>query len=609
MCYSQSGMDGANAGAPNPVRRRLKRRFPGADQLPGDRTAAQPRTCPPEPEPLARHVAASCTSSKDIAKPVDRPDDLAIEVWQPPVEPVQEEDPARLSPQALVRLLGALQPQDARHRRAYKVLWNRMYRQLCSIKASTVQSEAERAFAGCPGALVTQDRIALWLALHGGPDGTGQAFQYRGRRVGRPVSTVAGPTRAWLRERLIMLTWNGDWGVFTGKVSAAGTPDEVAARVREHADMKALLVDFRQFVRRQVEQLNVSVQWAFACEVSPSVLLSEGSVRVHTHLVLIQDGGNRMRGAIVIETPDDFSFRGCRPHFSSSVASRVHTRANTGMSLFYVLVPKIGGVFAESSVQLYHDVLVNPDWAFNLLQQEKITVASAREVIIRCAKNVPRLLANLDGYVRAKRSLCETKQLHDARTRVNGAFRPFKRLMRVEEWLALFEEQRDRYPFLVLEGPSRLGKTQYAEQLVPRGRCLSVDCSSATEPDLRQYASDEVDSIMFDEAKAAMVIRCKRLFQAPVGMVNLGLSATNCNAYQVMVHRKRLIVCSNTWSSEVSQLPTIDAAWLAANSVVISVTTQLWEQENDDVMLPLKSPRDTPVREAWAGHRTPACFM
>ena len=208
-----------------------------------------------------------------------------------------------------------------------------------------------------------------------------------------------------------MLTWNGDWGVFTGKVSAAGTPDEVAARVREHADMKALLVDFRQFVRRQVEQLNVSVQWAFACEVSPSVLLSEGSVRVHTHLVLVQDGGNRMRGAIVIETPDDFSFRGCRPHFSSSVASRVHTRANTGMSLFYVLVPKIGGVFAESSVQLYHDVLVNPDWAFNLLQQEKITVASAREVIIRCAKNVPRLLANLDGYVRAKLSLRETKQL------------------------------------------------------------------------------------------------------------------------------------------------------------------------------------------------------
>ena len=369
--------------------------------------------------------------------------------------------------------------------------------------------------------------------------------------------------------------------------------------------MQALLTDFRAFLRSQVEQLNVGVQWAFAFEVSPSVL-SEQVVRVHTHLVLVVDGNGRRRTPIYVSSPEVFAFRGCLPHLSTSVSARVHTRANLGMSLFYLLVPRVGVVCSDSSVRLYHDVLVNPDWAFNLLQQEKISPSTAREVIIRCAKNVPRLLANLDGYVRARRSLLETKHLEDARTTVHGAFRPFKKLKRVEEWLSLFQEHRDRYPFLVLEGPSRMGKTQFAEQLVPRGRCLSVDCSSATEPDLRQYASDEVDCIIFDEAKAEMVIRCKRLFQAPVGMVNLGLSATNCNAYQVMVHRKRLVVCSNTWTHEVMALPAIDASWLVANTFVISVSMPLWEQEVDAVTLPVTAEAETPLRACRVLRRTPS---
>ena len=70
-----------------------------------------------------------------------------------------------------------------------------MYRQMCFIKASTVQSEAERAFAGSPGAMVTQDRMALWLALHG-------ARMARGRHSGG-ADTSAGalgpPLPSWLR--------------------------------------------------------------------------------------------------------------------------------------------------------------------------------------------------------------------------------------------------------------------------------------------------------------------------------------------------------------------------------------------------------------------------
>jgi len=386
------------------------------------------------------------------------------------------------------------------------------------------------------------------------------------------------------------MTWNGDWGIFTEKISCTGGPDVVVGRVREHPDMQVLITEFRRFVLDQQERLNVPVHWAFAFEVSGQAL-DEQSVRVHLHLVLMhrthQRGKTRVSG-ITIPHQTDFAFRGCPPVLSTAAASRIHTRASWGMAFFYILVQKIGCILAEGSLKLYHDILINPDWAFNLLQQEKITCDTAREVIIRCAKNVPRLLTNLEGYLRARRISVESQQLHSARVSVRGAFRPFRQLPEVEEWLALFHMSRDRYPFLVLEGPSRLGKTQFAEQLVSWDKTLSVDCSSAIEPDLRQYASDEVDCIIFDEARAAMVIRSKRLFQAPMGLVNLGLSAPNCNAYQVMVHRKRMIVCSNSWSAEVLALTAADAAWIAANSVLVPVREPLWVADVSG----MRSPRD-----------------
>jgi len=277
-------------------------------------------------------------------------------------------------------------------------------------------------------------------------------------------------------------------------------------------------------------------------------------------------------------------------------ALRAHARANQNLGLFYVLVPKIGCVFSAGSVALYKDVLVNPDWAFNLLQQGKITPETAHQVIVACAKNVPRLLANLDGYRRAKQALVDRAALAAARAAVNGAFRPFRVVPEVDSWLRGFAIQRDRYPFLILEGPSKLGKTQFAESLAPPGRTLNIDCASATEPDLRQYRSEEVDSIIFDEAKAAMVIRAKRLFQAPMGMVNLGMSATNCNAYQVMVHRKRLVICSNTWSEEVALMSNADAAWLTANAVHVRVRGALWLDVAADVELPVEGERTPPAR-------------
>jgi len=63
--------------------------------------------------------------------------------------------------------------------------------------------------------------------------------------------------------------------------------------------------------------------------------------------------------------------------------------------------------------------------------------------------------------------------------------------------------------------------------------------------------------------------------RAPV-LVGLASSGTNCHAYSVWVHNVKMIVCSNTWSREISELHAEDAWWLIDNSVHLTVDDRLW---------------------------------
>ena len=567
---------------PHHGRRRMKRKCSLSHHAPEDmpggvrcRTAKQPA-----PDLLARPAVASGVPENGHDAMAVREENEAVDHVELPTEGSGAVVVCSLSPQALVSRYRSTAVDSPSYPGLYKALWTRVKRQLNAIKRSTPKSLPELKFVDMQGPLLSSERVDLWLALHGYDLPELQMPQHPSRPAHRPPgrSQDRRSTKAWVKDHCVLMTWNGDWGIFTEKISCSGGPDVVARRVREHPDMQVLITDFRRFLMSRQEVLNVPVHWAFAFEVSGQAL-AKRCVRVHLHLVLMhrthQLGKIRASG-FTIPRQTDFAFRGCPPVLSTAAASCFHARANWGMAFFHMLVQKIGCIHAEGSVKLYQDILVHPDWAIKLLHQEKITCETAREVIIRCAKNDSRLLTNLEGYLRARRLSVDRHQLHSARVSVRGDLAPFRQLPEVEEWLALYHMSRDRYPFLVLEGPSWVDKTQFAELLVSPDKTLSVDCSSAMEPDLLQYASDEVDCIIFDEARADMVIRSKRLFQAPMGLVNLGFSATNCNAYQVMVHRKRMIVCSNSWSADVLALTAADAAWIAANSVLVPVWEPLW---------------------------------
>ena len=146
--------------------------------------------------------------------------------------------------------------------------------------------------------------------------------------------------------------------------------------------------------------------------------------------------------------------------------------------------------------------------------------------------------------------------------------RPFKAIPEVEEWKEQYGELRDRYKFLALDGPSRAGKSRFAASLAshPR-RFLKIDRSTAREPDVRDSRRGFHEVVCREEGSPEMVLRVKKLAQASVDEVWLGLAATNVMSYKLWFRRAKLVVCSNAWWLMLEQLRSADKKRLLRNSI------------------------------------------
>ena len=156
--------------------------------------------------------------------------------------------------------------------------------------------------------------------------------------------------------------------------------------------------------------------------------------------------------------------------------------------------------------------------------------------------------------------------------------KPFRLYRVVVEWRDGFGEVSWRKRFLVLEGPSEFGKTQFAKGIDGPEKTLEVNCARCVEPNLRELLQGPGGhtAVLLDEAKATMILGMKKVVQGPPALVGLASSGTNCHAYNVWVHNVKMIVCSNTWTSELAELSAEDAWWLIDNSVHVTVDSKLW---------------------------------
>jgi len=463
----------------------------------------------------------------------------------------------------------------------YKNYWRWVQRQMDDCGDDEGEQQRLRVHWRWRGkSFETQMRLAKSFETNGNG---GELASWMVEYLKKKIAGRVNRGNRFLDTRTVLLTWQGDWGLWPDVEvtdEALSADDEearyaaiaaVVVRLRATGRASALWDEFKSAVERWTTKFYLAAT-GYALELCTQTLVSQRVVRAHLHLFL------RAAGKLRILTPECFKFKDSLPVksglYSSAQAGSGRGGNNAGM--YYVQAPKIGGVLTGGSLSPFRDYLVNGDWIMNLVQSNKMTYTVAREELIKSAKNLTRLLPCLDRWWQEKTRLSLKSEMVRVTEEINSSRRPFKVLPEVQAWILTHDAVRMRYQFLVLVGGSGLGKTQFAKGLVPVGAALELNMASAPEPDLREYDARRHALILFDECTPQQVLRQKKLFQCPPVEVGLAASATSCHAYQVWVHRKLFVICSNVWHYELSKLKIDDAQWLQANSVVVHVTEPLW---------------------------------
>ena len=208
--------------------------------------------------------------------------------------------------------------------------------------------------------------------------------------------------------------------------------------------------------------------------------------------------------------------------------------------------------------------------------------AVAREQYVKCGKDLAHHLRNLEILKKEWDDSAMMKRIAIENARLATTQKPRRYIKEIEEeFLPQFMEGEllRRRKFLVLDGDSGLGKTVCAQTLATSTEhFLEVNCATCAEPPLRDYNCNQHEVVFFDEVKPQMVIKQKRLYQAPNVFITLGCSPTNKDTYKVYMYGTKIVLASNTWEHDVNHLENPqDRDWLRKNQVYIKVTEPLWQ--------------------------------
>lgn len=231
------------------------------------------------------------------------------------------------------------------------------------------------------------------------------------------------------------------------------------------------------------------------------------------------------------------------------------------------VAPKISSVFSASTAPAFSGSLsIHSGWIYALYADGKMSAQQARSEVIKYRRDVARVLQCIDAAPRA----ASAQQLQCLLQYVDVAqamrAQPRRYVPEVEDvFLRQYHVFSDRRKFLVLTGPSGMGKTEYilslakAESIIagirerylryrqqwhqpdrcpfPPGKALMEVAGSRgldQLPDVRELSPLKHARLFIDEGTPQMALKHRRLFKGNSGFAPTGLSATNCHAYLVV---------------------------------------------------------------------------
>ena len=146
----------------------------------------------------------------------------------------------------------------------------------------------------------------------------------------------------------------------------------------------------------------------------------------------------------------------------------------------------------------------------------------------------------------------------------------------VHAWLSeVTKPLQTRKKCLVLQGPSRTGKTEFVRGLFSLGTVLELNCANLKEICLDGFDCLRHRCILWDEASASLVSNHRQVFQHPLSLVDLGVDPTGQHVRRYFLGNCCSVITTNKWYEDLEKLPAGDQKWLCANMIVLDVEQPL----------------------------------
>jgi len=214
-----------------------------------------------------------------------------------------------------------------------------------------------------------------------------------------------------------------------------------------------------------------------------------------------------------------------------------------------------------------YPVPVCANWIISLWKQHKIRSDRANECLNFYRSATKYWLDVVNLALQYERSQQQAIATEERQAQVAKLARPFKTYRIVTDWQYQYTVALMRYSFLLISGPTRLGKTTYAASLYPDAFVHndSIDWTG--------YHAAKHTAVIFEDIPQWFdyVAKNKVLFQASK-CVKVHTSATNCYAMEVDLTAKPLIILTNEPIPDYHDM----YDYLKQNSFHLHITEPTW---------------------------------
>ena len=385
-----------------------------------------------------------------------------------------------------------------------------------------------------------------------------------------------------LRRCAAMGTWNGTWlendPEYTRFLSTASSNLDI--EVEEMLNLmcvKGLISRFEAFLVERCTKLGYN-KWSFVFEMS---LKSDDVGRLHIHAYWHTTKDSETKP--FIGTIAAWSFEGSKPSLKPNSTSGKYYQQAVDRGHYYCQCLKIGRLFGQTNYPKYDEFLVQQKWVIQLWQRRKLSHSGAKKEVIGARGHTASYLREIDliEQLELKIEIEREKAIIDAM--LARAFKPSRFIEEVDLWLLQYSRDgpfsiwgvESRFKFLVLTGPSSLGKTQFAKKLFGEKRTLTVGCQNVKAPFLKDFNRKEHKAIIFDEVSSNCIHDNKAIFQANNDVVLLGQTPSAEYIYRVFLYGVAMVCCCNDWMEGIDRGSAAEE-WLLTNSIVYDCTKKMW---------------------------------